>query len=246
MMQYSYDHFFHYATSNRAPYVVELGTNLGVDTVGFVDVFDRHGFILLHTFLKTSGSSALKITKNILYNKQVKLIVRPFDSDGVYWADNFILQDGVVNIDFRSQGESDTSGELKAFSGSLTQDGQPVSRSVYALAIGGEVPKLLASSVSDDAGSYSLEWNGYTGQILITATDDYGVAFTAETLLSVGARVHPATPNGYIYEAASAGVVGLEDPVWPTIEGQAVTSGEVQLVAKPFYRPKSAGPFIIT
>lgn len=166
-------------------------------------------------------------------------------ADGMWWADNFILQDGVVNIDFKSQGEAGGSGELKTFSGSLTQDGQPVSCAVYALAIGGDVPKLLASAVSDAAGNYSLQWNGYTGQILVTATDDYGAPFAAEALLGIGARVHPATPNGYVYEVASAGTLGLTEPAWPAIEGESVTSGQVQLVAKPFYRPKSAGPFTI-
>lgn len=164
---------------------------------------------------------------------------------GVWWVDEFIMQDGVVSIDFKSQGESGGSGELKTFSGSLTQDGQPVSRAVYALAIGGDVPKLLASAVSDAAGNYSLQWNGYIGQILVTATDDYGVPFAAEALLGIGARVHPATPNGYVYEVASAGTLGLTEPAWPAIEGESVTSGQVQLVAKPFYRPKSAGPFTI-
>jgi hypothetical protein len=222
-----------------------LETNFDSSAIAFIDVYDPTGFEVTKSLLKLPGKTSIKFVKSDLFNIPSKLIARLYNTDGVFWADDFILQDGVVNIEFQSQGESSESGELKTFNGSLTQDGQPVSRAVYALAIGGDVPKLLASAVSDDMGNYSLEWNGYTGQILVTATDDYGAPFAAEALLSIGARVHPATPNGYIYEAASAGTLGLEEPAWPAIEGESVASGQVQLVAKPFYRPKSAGPFTI-
>lgn len=236
---------FKYGTANYEQYISSLDTNLDQTLIGFVDGYSADGAQLLFSRFKLPDSTFIKFKKSELFNLQVKLIARLMNTDGVWWADNFILQDGVVNIDFKSQGESGGSGELKTFSGSLTQDGQPVSRAVYALAIGGDVPKLLASAVSDAEGNYSLEWNGYTGQILVTATDDYGAPFLAEALLGIGARVHPSTPNGYVYEVASAGTMGLTEPTWPAIAGESVTSGQVQLVAKPFYRPKSAGPFTI-
>jgi hypothetical protein len=236
---------FKYGTLDFSQYVAPLDTNLDVAATGIVDGYSVDGSRLLLSRYKSPGSTVVKFKKEELFNKSVKLIARLFNTDGVFWADNFILQDGVVNIGFKSQGEAGGSGELKTFNGSLTQDGQPVSCAVYALAIGGDVPKLLASAVSDSAGNYSLEWNGYTGQILITATDDYGVPFAAEALLGIGARIHPSTPNGYVYEVASAGTMGLTEPAWPAIAGESVTSGQVQLVAKPFYRPESAGPFTI-
>jgi hypothetical protein len=236
---------FKYGTLDYSQYLALLDTNLDKNTKAFIDGYNPAGTTLLFSAVKFSGSTIVKFKKTDVENVLVKFVARLQRVKGVFWADNFILQDGVVNIDFKSQSEAGGSGELKTFNGSLTQGGQPVSRAVYALAIGGDVPKLLASAVSDDMGNYSLEWNGYTGQILVTATDDYGAPFAAEALLSIGARVHPATPNGYIYEAASPGTLGLEEPAWPAIEGESVASGQVQLVAKPFYRPKSAGPFTI-
>ncbi len=237
---------FKYSVFDYGKYVADLETNLDESAIGFVDGYSSDGSQLRFSGFKPVGSTFVKFKKSELFNQQVKLIARLLNTDGVFWADNFILQDGVVNIEFQSQGESNEVGELKTFSGSITQDGEPVSRAIYALAIGGDVPKLLASTVSDAAGNYSLEWNGYTGQILVTATDDYGDLFSAEALLSIGARIHPATPNGYVYEAASSGTIGLVEPDWPDSEGESVTSGEVQLLAVPFYRPKSAGPFTIT
>lgn len=236
---------FEYNTADFSEYITELETNLNANALAFIDAYDPQGLLVIKSLLKLPGESSVKFLKDSFFNIPVKLIARLYDTGGMFWADNFILQDGVVNIEFKSQGESGGSGELKTFSGSLTQDGQPVSRAVYALAIGVDVPKLLASAVSDAAGNYSLQWNGYAGQILVTATDDYGVPFTSEALLGIGARVHPATPNGYVYEVASAGTLGLTEPAWTAIAGESVTSGQVQLIAKPFYRPKSAGPFLI-
>lgn len=236
---------YQYGRVDYGQYVSELETSLDVDKLVLIDVYDVTGYKLKMFLFKPIGRTSIRFKKDELFNIPSKIIARPYNADGVFWADNFILQDGVVNIDFKSQGESGGSGELKTFSGSLTQDGQPVSRAVYALAVGGDVPKLLASAVSDAAGNYSLQWNGYAGQILVTATDDYGVPFSTEALLGIGARIHPSTPNGYVYEVASAGTIGLTEPTWPAIAGESVTSGQVQLVAKPFYRPKSAGPFTI-
>lgn len=237
---------FRFGILDYSQYVVNLDTNLVVSKLGVVDVYSVDGSNLILSRLKLPGSTFVRFEKSELYNQQVKFIVRLFNTDGVFWADNFILQDGVVNIEFTSTGsDSGGTGDSKSFSGFLTQDGDPVSRAVYALAIDGGSPKLLASATSDALGEYTLEWNGYAGQILVTATDDYGVPFTSEALLGIGARVHPATPNGYVYEVASAGTLGLTEPAWPAIEGESVTSGQVQLVAKPFYRPKSAGPFTI-
>jgi hypothetical protein len=245
MYVYQPESYFFYSTIDYSQYITILETNLSIDAIALIDIYEATGFTPIGSVVKLVGSSSIKFSKADVFNAPAKFVARLFGAEGIWWADNFILQDGVVNIDFKSQGEAGGSGELKTFSGSLTQDGQPVSRAIYALAIGGDVPRLLASAVSDAAGNYSLQWNGYTGQILVTATDDYGAPFTAEALLSIGASVHPATPNGYIYEAASAGPLGLEEPAWPAIEGESVTSGQVQLVTKPFYRPKSAGPFTI-
>lgn len=226
-------------------YVSELQSNLDLNAIGLIDLYDPSGFTLVSTAFKLQGQSLIKFNKSEVYNKSLKVVARLFNTEGIFWVDEFLLQDGVVNIDFTSQGASGGSGELKTFNGSLTQDGQPVSRAVYALGIDGDAPAMLASAMSDAQGNYSLSWHGYTGQILITATDDYGDLFSPATLLNIGARLHPAAPNGYVYEASSAGTLGIVEPEWPAVEGESVTSGEVQLTAKPFYRPKSAGPFTI-
>ncbi len=93
-------------------------------------------------------------------------------------------------------------------------------------------------------GQYTLEWQGYTGQMLITVFDDYGVPHVDGEARGAGERVHPTQYNGYTYRVVQSGTLGVE-PVWPTTADETVWSGTVQLIAVPFYRPVSEGPFIV-
>lgn len=164
--------------------------------------------------------------------------------DGLYWSDDYIYDDQQASISFTSGSSQGGSGEAKTFSGSVQIAGQGVSRQVIAVALDAEPPYLLAQTQSAATGSYTLEWQGYAGQMLVTALDDYGADFEAGLTIGVGDRVHPAAPNGYVYEAANLGTLGTE-PVWPTAAGETVTSGDVVLAAVEFWRPKSSGPFSV-
>lgn len=167
-------------------------------------------------------------------------------ADGAWWVDNYIYDPGQLNIEFKSQGKSSGSGEPKSFTGATLINKKPVQRTVVAVGIDGAEPQFLAQTQSDDQGRYTLEWLGYTGQILITAIDDYGVPWAANETRGVGERVRPSVPNGYVYQVSSEGTLGDAEPNWPEGDGEIVTSGSVVLVAKPFYRPKTAGPIVIT
>jgi len=167
-------------------------------------------------------------------------------ADGAWWVDNYIYDPGQLNIEFKSQGKSSGSGEKKSFTGATLINKKPVQRTVVAVGIDGAEPQFLAQTQSDDQGRYTLEWLGYTGNILITAIDDYGVLWVAGEARGIGERVRPSVPNGYVYQVSSEGSLGETEPDWPEGDGEIVTSGSVVLVAKPFYRPKTAGPIFIT
>lgn len=178
-----------------------------------------------------------------------KLIALPISngiSAGVWWVDNYVYDPGQLNIEFKSQGQSSGTGEPKSFTGSTLINKKPVRRTVVAVGIDGEEPQFLAQTQSNDQGQYTLEWLGYTGQILITALDDYGVPWAANEARGIGERIRPSAPNGYVYQVSSEGVLGATEPDWPESDGEIITSGSVVLVAKPFYRPKTAGPIVIT
>jgi len=184
---------------------------------------------------------------NLIIGQRYRLIAFPVRDgvrDGLYWHDNYVYDPGQASIAFTNGGNQSGSGTPRSFTGSVQIQGQGVSRQVVAVALDAEPPYLLAQTQSDSQGSYTLDWKGYSGQMLVTALDDYGVDFVAGMTLGVGDRVHPPYPNGYVYESANLGVTGSE-PTWPNKEGEAVTSGEVQLVAVPFWRPKSSGPFSV-
>lgn len=162
---------------------------------------------------------------------------------GVWWADQYVYDPAQAQIMFTSRTDTQ-SGTAGTFSGSVQINGQGVSRSVLGIALDADPPYLLAQTQSAANGSYTLEWQGYSGQLLVTALDDYGQPFTPGMTLGVGDRVHPSAPNGFVYQSGSIGITGSE-PAWPTTDGDTVTSGEVQLVAVPFWRPKSSGPFSV-
>ena len=168
-------------------------------------------------------------------------------AEGVWWVDNYVYNPGQVNITFTSQGQGGGGGgDPKSFSGRTEVAGVPAARRVVAVGLDGDAPQLLAETQSDPVtGQYTLNWEGYTGQILVTALDDYGVPHVEGEARGVGERIHPSSPTGYVYQVSAPGVLGPE-PVWPTADGEPVTSGTVQMTAVPFYRPKSAGPFTIS
>ncbi|MDP2548092.1 hypothetical protein [Oceanobacter sp. 4_MG-2023] len=184
---------------------------------------------------------------NIVDGQLYRLIAFPVQNgllDGLYWHDNYVYDPGQATISFTSGGNQGGSGETKTFTGSVRIESVGVARQVVAVALDADPVYLLASTTSDLSGSYTLEWQGYSGQMLVTALDDYGVDFETGKTLGEGDRVHPPAPNGYVYVSGNLGTLGTE-PLWPTQEGASVTSGNVQLVAVPFWRPKSAGPFSV-
>ena len=166
-------------------------------------------------------------------------------ADGVWWVDDYVYDSEQVNISFKSSGDAAGSGDPGSFTGSVRVADQPAARNVIATALDADPPYQLARAVSDAGnGQYTLEWQGYTGQMLITVFDDYGVPHVDGEARGAGERVHPTQYNGYTYRVVQSGTLGVE-PVWPTTADETVWSGTVQLIAVPFYRPVSEGPFIV-
>ena len=166
-------------------------------------------------------------------------------ADGVWWVDNYVYDPDQVNIVFKSSAENSGTGEPNSFSGTVLVSDQPSARNVVALALDGETPYQLARTVSDPSTcAYTLDWNGYTGQILITVHDDYGAPHVTGESRGVGERIHPSVYTGYVYDVSETGTLGTE-PTWPTEAGAVVVSGTVRMVAVPFYKPQSQGPYFV-
>lgn len=175
--------------------------------------------------------------------KLMALAIEGGISAGVWWVDVYAYDPTQAGISFSSQGAAGV-GAPGSFSGSVQVSGVGVVRLVVGVALDADPPYLLAQTQSDQNGAYRLDWRGYSGQLLVTALDNYGRLFSSGDSVGVGDRVHPVAPNGFVYESGSVGVLG-DEPVWPVVAGESVVSGGVVLVAVPFYRPKSAGPFFV-
>ena len=71
--------------------------------------------------------------------------------------------------------------------------------------------------------SAQLEATSNPGVDQITLTPTVGLsAWQASTAYSLGDRVIPVTPNGYVYEITTAGTTDSGEPTWPTTLDQTV------------------------
>lgn len=146
------------------------------------------------------------------------------------------------------------SGQSSKVSGIVQIDGTPAQRTVRAFGYNPTVQELdgatvnlsksLGHATSDpQTGEYTIDLlAGYARQVFVVAFDDYGADFQPDMALAVGDRVHPSTPNGYVWECAGAGTLPSEEPAWIIDTETAQLYGTASMIAKPFYRPMVHGP----
>ncbi|MCK7547199.1 hypothetical protein ACFQGA_09605 [Marinobacter koreensis] len=139
-------------------------------------------------------------------------------------------------------------------SGIVQINGTPAQRTVRAFGynptvhqIEGEavnLSKSLGHATSDpDTGEYTIDLlAGYDKRIFVVAFDDYGSDFSADMAVAVGDRVHPTTPNGYVWECTGAGMLPSSEPTWIVDEDTAQLYGTASMITRPFYRPMVHGP----
>src|SRR5690554_5559440 len=147
-----------------------------------------------------------------------------------------------------------TAASPSKVAGIVQIDGAPAERTVRAFSYesvahsidGADViiAKSLGQATSDpDTGEYTIDLlAGYDRQVFVVAFDDYGADFSPELSMAVGDRVHPSTPNGYVWECAGAGTLPSEEPAWVIDTETAQLYGTASMIAKPFYRPMVHGP----
>lgn len=124
--------------------------------------------------------------------------------------------------------------------GVVSIDGTPAARTVLVVKDDPSGREVVAEGQSGGDGTFDITYAGWTGPVIALALDQYGDEFATETALNLGAVVHPATPNGYVYEVTAAGTTGAEEPTWTT--SGSVTSGSVTFNPVPYYRPVASGP----
>lgn len=104
----------------------------------------------------------------------------------------------------------------------------------------------LGQTVSDGVtGEYEIILrDGFPREVFVVAFDDYGEEFEADASVAVNDRIHPTTPNGYVYECTGAGDLPSTEPgPWPTDpEAGSQSIGTASFEVKPFYRPQVHGP----
>jgi len=141
-------------------------------------------------------------------------------------------------------------------SGIINIDGAPAARTVRAFGYNPEAHEISGQPVdlsktlgqatsAPETGEYTINLLGdYSAEVFVVAFDAYGIDFFGGLLMVLGERVHPTTPNGFVYECTAGGQLPESEPAsWSTDEGSAENyGGTVSLIAVPFYRPMVHGP----
>ena len=87
-------------------------------------------------------------------------------------------------------------------------------------------------------GNYLAILNDVVEPVIVVHYDDPGIPFVAGYNYVLGDRIHPPTPNGYVYICTTAGIASTTAPaVWPT--SGALVSGAAIFTATPIYAPAS-------
>lgn len=126
--------------------------------------------------------------------------------------------------------------------GTVKIDGLVASRDVVVIKDDPAGREVVAVGQSASDGTFDISYSGWTGSVIALAIDEYGQEFKTSKALNQGVIVHPATPNGYVYEVTVAGTTAAEEPVWSTTG--TVQSGGVTFSPRAYYRPVASGPLL--
>lgn len=125
---------------------------------------------------------------------------------------------------------------LKAFSYerlTFDIDSQPITES-----------KPLGQTISEaSTGNYQIILRGgFERDVFVVAFDDYGEKFEASKAVLIGDRIHPTTPNGYVYDCTGSGTLPSSEPAWSQDTESDQLVGTASFRATAFYRPIVHGP----
>lgn len=149
----------------------------------------------------------------------------------------------IVALDNSGASASSSGSEDTEVAGTVTIDGVTASRPILIIAddqVDGR--RVLAEGESNEDGTFTIQYGGWSGNIIALALDKYGDDWTAETAVNEGTVIHPTTANGYVFTCSAAGTTGVTEPAWSTDGTTSVTDGSVTWTPSPYYRPVASGP----
>ncbi len=128
--------------------------------------------------------------------------------------------------------------------GNVTVESLPAKRRVVVLSESDL--SLLAEGISAADGSFTLGIAEQSDPVTVLVTDKYGSKLAADTLYSLGDRVHPVTPNGFYYECTTSGTSSDADnlPIEPWSTETDLTTGTAVFTPSALMEPVIHSPVI--
>lgn len=125
-------------------------------------------------------------------------------------------------------------------------DVAPVARDVVAVQRDGSAWRVIGNGRSDsETGVYTVSGLVEPGaDVYLIALDDLGAVFESGASVESDDRIHPTTPNGYVYRVVTGGELPATEPDWWTTGQQQV--GTATLEAREYLRPLAHGPVDVT
>ena len=243
-----------YAILTGQPPFQPAETNLKKDVAIWVQIMEEQSPRILVEGLKPAGQKEANINLSSISGQVVKSIAfGVLGSNELHYAENITI-DPKNTLQFTQAVGTPPEYTVARISGKVQVDGAPIAdRKVRAFSYYDaqhsidtetlEQSKSLGHAVTDENGDYAIElFRGYSDPVFVVAFDDYGVAFEPSMIVQVGDRVHPTTPDGYVYECDSGGTLPEEEPAWVQDTEVSQTYGTATIIARPLYRPMVHGP----
>lgn len=232
-----------------------INLNLNPDSFIGLDVKDRSSGEWVAYWIKAPGFSHAPIVASEITGSSFMVVAAnmPLESEELHIAPNVDLYEGAT-VSFETVIGVPPDVTPTKVEGNIKIDGQAAARVVRCFTYDSETmnllnrdvyaPRPLGEATSDSqTGDYSISIeSGYTGDVFVVAFDDYGVEYLPSLTMEVGDRVHPTTPNGYVFECLAAGTLPDTEPEWNTDTETSYTYGTASLIARNFYRPGVHGP----
>lgn len=216
---------------------ISLATNIPIDMPGIYRVYKEPGLLPLTTVSGGLGSANVPFIATALEGI-VKVIYQPYNSPGIWYADNFQYTPVTTNLTLTSPGASAVN--THKVGGALMLKGAPYEGEVGVFSALDQ--EFLGKTMAAPATGVWTLGVPSNSPVFAFSQQPYGREFTEGLDVVAGDIIHPTPGNGYVYEALQTGALGPAPSEWH--KDRSVICGPITLIPKMYAAPEIHGPIV--